>query len=201
MNRESDDVNYTEMPDGNGMPYTAAPETNYNNNTNYDNNMNYNNNTNYDNNMNYNNNTNYDNNNYNNNSYYNGEAPDYSSGKGQGHGFGIAAMICGIISLIGCCIWFVSIPAAIAAIILGIVQIVKNQPKGMAIAGIVCGVFGLLLTIITVVASLLFMNSVAENPQLYEDMMDRIMQEYGVTEDMLEEYGVTDEMLYDLEGL
>ena len=35
----------------------------------------------------------------------------------------------------------------IVAIVLGIVQLVKNESKGMAIAGIVCGAVGLLIFI------------------------------------------------------
>lgn len=102
---------------------------------------------------------------------YSGEATDYSSGKGQNKGFGIASMVCGIISMIGCCgLWYVSIPLAIVAIVLGIVQIVKNEARGMAIAGIVCGAIGAILSILVIVGAVAFMSS-----GLYQE----IMSEYG----------------------
>ena len=43
--------------------------------------------------------------------------------------------------------------------------------------------------------------SALQLPDLYEDLLEGIMEESGVTEDMLEEYGITEDMLYDLEGL
>ena len=76
---------------------------------------------------------------------------DYSTGKGQGKGLGIASMVCGIVALITCCMWCTVIPLAVVAIVLGIVQIVKNESKGMAIAGIICGAFALILFLLLTV--------------------------------------------------
>ncbi|WP_075720987.1 DUF4190 domain-containing protein [Roseburia sp. 499] len=83
------------------------------------------------------------------------------SGKGQGTGLGTASMICGIFSILTLCGSFVTVyinpvlammmylapVLGIVAIVLGIVQLVKNESKGMAIAGIVCGAVGLLIFI------------------------------------------------------
>lgn len=108
------------------------------------------------------------------NNVYAGEPVNYGSGKGQGTGFGIASMICGIVSLIGCCgLWYVSIPCAIAAIVLGIVQIVKNESKGMAVAGIVCGAIGLLLTIVVIILVAIFVQS-----GVYHEIMEEMMRTY-----------------------
>ncbi len=55
------------------------------------------------------------------------------------YGMAVASMICGIVSIIfNCCLWYISLPAAIVSFILGILSI-KNKygGKGMAIAGIV----------------------------------------------------------------
>lgn len=102
--------------------------------------------------------------------YTNGTV-DYSSGKGQGKGLGIASMICGIVSLIGCCgLWYIGIPCAIVAIILGIIQIVKNESKGMAIAGIICGALGIVLSV------LVFLGSVA---LLSSGILDETLNEMG----------------------
>lgn len=75
-------------------------------------------------------------------------ATGYNSGKGKSNGFGIASMVCGILALITCCLWCTVIPLAIVSIVLGILQIVKNESKGMAIAGIVCSAIALFLFIL-----------------------------------------------------
>lgn len=77
------------------------------------------------------------------NGYNNGNAyqqPIYGQAtqkqKGDSIGFGIASLILGIASifLFACCVNYI---LAILAIIFGIVQIVTNQKKGLAIGGIV----------------------------------------------------------------
>ena len=86
------------------------------------------------------------------NTSYSGNYDSYGngnpSGKGQSNGFGIASMVCGILALITCCLWCTVIPLGVVAIVLGILQIVKNENKGMAIAGIVCAAIGLILFIV-----------------------------------------------------
>ena len=65
-----------------------------------------------------------------------------------GNGMAIAAMIFGIASVVLCCTVFLSIPCSIVAIILSIICISKKKNgKAMAIAGLVCGIIGLLATI------------------------------------------------------
>lgn len=103
---------------------------------------------------------------------YNGTV-DYSSGKGQGKGFGIASMVCGILALITCCMWCTVIPLGIVAIVLGILQIVKNESKGMAIAGIVCAAIGLILFIsLSIYGN--YLQSIGAYNELY-----RMLEEYG----------------------
>lgn len=75
-----------------------------------------------------------------------------NSGKGQGSGLGIASIVLS-------CIWYLSVPAGIVSVILGIVQMVKNEKKGMAIAGIICSVIGIILAIIMIVSAVAFLNS------------------------------------------
>lgn len=61
-------------------------------------------------------------------------------------GLSIASMVLGIVSIITYCIFFVSIPCSILAIIFAIIG--KNKGgKGMAIAGLVCGIIGLAVQI------------------------------------------------------
>lgn len=54
------------------------------------------------------------------------------------YGLNIAALVLGIISLVLWCVWFISIPCSILALIFGIIG-VKKAGKSMAIGGIVTG--------------------------------------------------------------
>lgn len=114
-------------------------------------------------------------------SYGNGNQPsweqNYGSGKGQGTGLGIASMVCGILSIVLICSTYVGLPiltyaapvCGIVAIVLGIVQIVKNESKGMAIAGIVCGAVGVLIFVALILIGLWAINS---------GYYDRILNQY-----------------------
>ncbi len=60
-------------------------------------------------------------------------------------GFCIASLVLGIVTLIFFCIWYISIPCGILAIIFGILGI-KSVNKGMAIAGLITGSIGLVVS-------------------------------------------------------
>lgn len=62
-------------------------------------------------------------------------------------GLAIAAMVLGIVSLVLFCIWYISIPCAILAIIFGILSL-KSTKRGMAIAGITTGAIGFVLMVV-----------------------------------------------------
>lgn len=66
-------------------------------------------------------------------------------------GFSIAALVLGIIALVLCCIWYVSIPCGIIALILGIIGL-KSSKRGMSIAGIITGVIGMILSIVLLIS-------------------------------------------------
>lgn len=72
-----------------------------------------------------------------------------------GKGLSIAAMVLGIVAVVLCCIWYLSIPCAILAIIFGIIG-KKRDGRGMAIAGLVLGIVAIGLYVLAVagVASL-----------------------------------------------
>lgn len=61
-------------------------------------------------------------------------------------GFCIASMVLGIVALVLFCIWYISIPCAILAIIFGILGI-KSTKKALAITGLVTGSIGLIVSI------------------------------------------------------
>lgn len=82
-----------------------------------------------------------------------------NSGKGQGVGLGIASMVLGIVSIVLSCVWYVCVPAGVVSIILAIVQMIKNEKKGMAIAGIICSVIGIILAIVMVLGAVALLSS------------------------------------------
>lgn len=80
--------------------------------------------------------------------YYSTMPVEEPKRKGGYIGFSIASMVCGILSIICCCLAIYGIILAIAAIVLGIVTLCfKYDGKGMAIAGIILGGLGLILAV------------------------------------------------------
>lgn len=75
--------------------------------------------------------------------------------KKERKGFCIAAMVLGIVALVFFCVWYLSIPCAILAIIFGILGI-KSIGKGMAIAGVVTGSISLVLWIFAIIFIFVF---------------------------------------------
>lgn len=62
-------------------------------------------------------------------------------------GFAITSMVLGIISLVLFCIWYISVPCSILAIIFAILSL-KSSKKGMAIAGLTTGIIGFILMVL-----------------------------------------------------
>lgn len=92
----------------------------------------------------------------------------------QSNVFAIISMIAGIVSILCCCFGAVGIVIAVAAVVLGIISIKKEEPKkGMAIAGIVCGGVGLILAVVIIAAGTAFMDTYME--MLPEDVKEQIM--------------------------
>lgn len=72
----------------------------------------------------------------------------YQRDSNEGQGFGIASIIIGVLSLIGCCIIpFIGIIPGVAAIILGALGIKYPAAKGMCIAGIILGSIGSIMAL------------------------------------------------------
>lgn len=70
-------------------------------------------------------------------------------------GFCISALVLGIIALVFFCIWYVSIPCGILAIVFGIIGI-KTPNKGMAIAGLITGSIGLAISVLIIITLFMF---------------------------------------------
>lgn len=103
-------------------------------------------------------------------------------GAGLPKGLAIASMVCGIVALVLFCIWFISIPTAIVAIILGVVA--KGKVKsgqaaggGMATAGLVCGTIGLVLAGIYIAWVIWFVSTASSGLQQLGDEIRRQQEE------------------------
>ena len=62
-------------------------------------------------------------------------------------GFAIASMVLGLVSIVLFCVWFISIPCGILAIIFGILAF-SSSKKGMAITGFITGGIGIFISFI-----------------------------------------------------
>ncbi|MFJ8649266.1 DUF4190 domain-containing protein [Streptomyces sp. NPDC093546] len=76
--------------------------------------------------------------------YESGHHAAGTGGERPGQGMAIAALVTGVLSLLLFWLWFVGIPLAIAAIVLGVIAVRRARRgraagKGMAITGLVLG--------------------------------------------------------------
>lgn len=71
----------------------------------------------------------------------------YTVQKKKRNGMAVASMVLGIISLVMCCIIYVSMPCAVLSIILGAVSLRKGK-NGMAVAGIILGAIAMVIAIL-----------------------------------------------------
>lgn len=80
-------------------------------------------------------------------SYSYGNQANYAQQPKKKNTIGILSLILGIAGMLLSCV-IVGIVPAIAAVVLGIIGISKNNGKGQSIAGIVCGVIGTIIFVI-----------------------------------------------------
>jgi hypothetical protein len=116
-----------------------------------------------------------------------GGAPSYGSAPAAGSGsnpMAIVALVLGILSILTACFWFVAAPLGIAAIVLGFLgrgKAKRGQARqgGLALAGIITGAIGLLLTIGLTIAgiSLLSQFEDCSDPSLTQDEQAQCVQE------------------------
>ena len=85
--------------------------------------------------------------------------------KEESKGMSVAALVLGIVSLVLICIWYISIPSAILAIIFGIIGR-KKGARGMGTAGLVLGIITIVFIVIfylLVLAGIATMFSLVKN--------------------------------------
>jgi len=75
-------------------------------------------------------------------------------------GFSIASMVLGIVAVVCCCIWYISIPCAILAIIFAIVG-KKKGGRGMATAGLILGIIAIVLYVLLIILGIGAMAGIA----------------------------------------
>lgn len=78
--------------------------------------------------------------------------------KEPGPGFGITAMVCGIVGMVLACIPFVGFPLGFIATVFGYLGISRPRGKGMAIAGLALGICSVVFSVV-IFFVLLFSNS------------------------------------------
>lgn len=78
--------------------------------------------------------------------YYNQQYPTYVETNNGRKGMGIASMILGIVSVVLCCLWYITPITSVIGLILGIISLKREDAaKGMAITGIVLSSIGILI--------------------------------------------------------
>lgn len=99
-----------------------------------------------------------------------------------GKGLGITSMVLGIVSLALFCVWYIAIPCAIVAVILGAIGL--NQSKsaglknGMAVAGIVCSVIAIAIVIIALAAACSVGSCALNDIDDLDELMDEFQYMY-----------------------
>ena len=85
-------------------------------------------------------------------------------------GLSIAGMICGILSLLTCCFYYIGLPLAVLGLIFSIIGMKRNaNGKGMAVAGIVTSAITLAIIVIMLIIVLVAANS---SPYFYYEFED-----------------------------
>lgn len=97
--------------------------------------------------------------------------------KKEKKGFCIASLVLGIVALVFFCLWYISIPCGILAIIFGILGI-KSINKGMAIAGLITGSIGLVISTLIVIALFMFGFAVGISEALDKDIGNGYYRSY-----------------------
>lgn len=96
--------------------------------------------------------------------------------KSRNRGFAIASMVLGIFSILCCCFNYVALIIAALSIIFAVVSRVRmGYFDGMAIAGLVLGIIGLVFAVAVTLVDLVFLNEYLEwikanYPEIYEQL-------------------------------
>ncbi len=95
-----------------------------------------------------------------------GGAPSYGStpaGGSRSNVMAIIAIVAGVLAILASCLWFIAAPLGIAAIVLGVLGRGKAKRGeagggGLAMAGIITGAIGLVLTVVLTLVGVSILN-------------------------------------------
>ena len=105
-------------------------------------------------------------------------------------GMAIGSLVCGIASIAFFCVWWLSIPLGIVAVVLAVMakgKIARGEAggAGLAKAGMICGIIGaalsLLITVLAVVGFTMFGNKLKE----LERQQQMQQQQQGTTQQLV----------------
>lgn len=69
--------------------------------------------------------------------------------------FSIAALVLGIVAIVLSCVWYISIPCGILAIVFGAIGL-KSSKRGMSISGVVTGIIGMIISMSIILILVIF---------------------------------------------
>lgn len=92
-----------------------------------------------------------------------------------GHGLAIASLVLGIISIVSCCCVYLSVVAGVVGVVLAILS--KNKSKdnkfeGLAMAGLVCSIIGVVISVGYIVYVIVMMQS-PDFMEFYQQLMEQ----------------------------
>ena len=102
----------------------------------------------------------------------------------------VTSMVLGIIALVICICFFLSIPLGIVSIILGIIVLTKRKNgKSFAIAGIVTSVVSILVSVVTLVTMMPYINfgmELSKDPQAIVTMIEDYQEDGTIPQNVLD---------------
>ncbi len=103
-------------------------------------------------------------------------AQNQSKSTEQPSGFAIAGLVCGILSIVCCCAWYISGILGILGLVFSILVLTKKLPgKSLAIAGVVCAGVGVILAIIMMAIVLSVSHSLSSmSPEELRALLERL---------------------------
>lgn len=96
----------------------------------------------------------------------------------QPSGFAIAGLVCGILSIVCCCAWYISGILGILGLVFSIMVLTKKLPgRSLAIAGVICAGIGVILAVIMMVIVLSVTHSLSSmSPEELRALLEMLEQ-------------------------
>ena len=105
-------------------------------------------------------------------------------------GMAIGSLICGIASIVFFCIWWLSIPLGIVAVVLAVMakgKIARGEAggAGLAKAGMICGIIGAVLSILITVLAIVGVTMFGDKIQEMQRQQMEQQQNQGTTQELV----------------